>query len=152
MKQWNIPSDTCMLSDPFCLSSSELEDVVLQEDWHFLFMVMGTLQFSKYLQESEQHTDEFLISSIIGRIKQEVNLCQTQNMNMLFVPNDTVQTTDLLVGVDSFIIECHLLLKRSPTLLHSRPGLLQVERSGRVFGPHHRWALLYRLYWREAGS
>lgn len=34
------------------MSSSDLEDVVLQDDWHFLFMVMGTLQFSKYLEST----------------------------------------------------------------------------------------------------
>lgn len=31
------------------MQSSELEDVVLEEDRHFLFMLMGTLQLSKYL-------------------------------------------------------------------------------------------------------
>lgn len=48
-----VPSDTCMeLSTPLCLSSSE--DVVFEEDWHFLFTVMGTLQLSKYLTERER--------------------------------------------------------------------------------------------------
>lgn len=37
----NVPS--------FCLESSELEDVVLDKDWHFLFMATGALQLSKYL-------------------------------------------------------------------------------------------------------
>lgn len=46
----NVPSDTCIRLDPFRLQSSELEDVVFDEDWHFLFMVMGTLQLSKYLR------------------------------------------------------------------------------------------------------
>lgn len=55
LRESNIPSDTCILLFPFCLPSSELEDVVLDEDWHFLFMVMGTLQLSKYLQESQSH-------------------------------------------------------------------------------------------------
>ncbi len=46
---FSVPSDTCMeLSTPLCLSSSEFE-----EDWHFLFTVMGTLQLSKYLMERE---------------------------------------------------------------------------------------------------
>jgi len=36
------------LSTPLCLSSSEFE-----EDWLFLFTVMGTLQLSKYLMERE---------------------------------------------------------------------------------------------------
>lgn len=55
---WNfpLPSDTCMeLSTPLCLSSSEFEDVVFEEDWHFLFTVIGTLQLSKYLTERERH-------------------------------------------------------------------------------------------------
>lgn len=52
-----------MALDPFRLPSSELEDVVFDEDWHFLFMVMGMLQLSKYLQESQQqHRDQSLIS------------------------------------------------------------------------------------------
>lgn len=54
---------------------------------------------------------------------------------LMVVPDNTVQTTDLLVGAHSLIIECHLLLKRSPTLLCG-------EMSGRVFGSHHHWALL----------
>lgn len=36
-------------SEPF-LSSSELEDVVLEETWYFLFTVMGMLQLSRYLK------------------------------------------------------------------------------------------------------
>jgi len=35
-------------SEPF-LSSSELEEVALVENWYFLFAVMGTLQLSRYL-------------------------------------------------------------------------------------------------------
>lgn len=61
-----LPSATCIeLSDDFCLSSSELEEVVLEEDWHLRFTVIGTLQLSKYLQKkktekerkSERQTD-----------------------------------------------------------------------------------------------
>lgn len=47
-----------MLLAPLSLSSSELEDVVLEEDLHFLFMVTGTLQLSKYLQ-TRQHTVDY---------------------------------------------------------------------------------------------
>lgn len=36
-------------SEPF-LSSSEFEEVVLEETWYFLFTVMGMLQLSKYLR------------------------------------------------------------------------------------------------------
>lgn len=36
-------------SKPF-LSSSELEEVVLEENWYFLFTVMGMLQLSRYLR------------------------------------------------------------------------------------------------------
>lgn len=36
-------------SEPF-LSSSELEEVVLEETWYFLFTVMGMLQLSRYLK------------------------------------------------------------------------------------------------------
>lgn len=36
-------------SEPF-LSSSELEEVVLEENWYFLFTVMGMLQLSRYLR------------------------------------------------------------------------------------------------------
>lgn len=36
-------------SEPF-LSSSELEEVVLEETWYFLFTVMGILQLSRYLK------------------------------------------------------------------------------------------------------
>lgn len=65
----SLPLDTCMLLDPFCLSSSELEDVVLDDDWHFLFMVTGTLQLSKYLEITKM--DKLLhfssTSSVQGR-------------------------------------------------------------------------------------
>lgn len=43
----NAPADTCIGLEPFWLHSSE--DVALEEDRHFLFMLMGTLQLSKYL-------------------------------------------------------------------------------------------------------
>lgn len=36
-------------SEPF-LSSSEEEEVVLEETWYFLFTVMGMLQLSRYLK------------------------------------------------------------------------------------------------------
>lgn len=39
----------CMEHSGFCLSSSELEEAVLEEDWHFLFTVIGMLQLSRYL-------------------------------------------------------------------------------------------------------
>lgn len=48
----DAPADTCVRPEPFCLQSSELEDVVLEEDRHFLFMLAGTLQLSKYLRIS----------------------------------------------------------------------------------------------------
>lgn len=43
---------TCMPSSEPFLSSSELEEVVLEETWYFLFTVMGMLQLSRYLQKS----------------------------------------------------------------------------------------------------
>lgn len=51
-----VPSAAGLELSAFCLSSSELEDAVLEEDWHFLFTVMGMLQLSRYLDEST-HTE-----------------------------------------------------------------------------------------------
>lgn len=42
------------------------------------------------------------------------------------VPDNTVQTADLLVGVGGLIIEGHVLLEKGPTLLHSCPGLPRI--------------------------
>ena len=39
-------------SEPF-LSSSELEEAVLVENWYFLFAVMGMLQLSRYLRSRQ---------------------------------------------------------------------------------------------------
>lgn len=50
-----IPSATCIeLLAAFCLSSSELEEVVLEDDRHLRLTVIGTLQLSRYLQKREQ--------------------------------------------------------------------------------------------------
>lgn len=43
----NVPS--------FCLELSELEDVVLDKDWHFLFMATGAPQLSKYLSITKKN-------------------------------------------------------------------------------------------------
>lgn len=40
-------------SEPF-LSSSELDEVVFDENWYFLLTVMGTLQLSRYLKNTKQ--------------------------------------------------------------------------------------------------
>lgn len=45
-----VSSGTCMSSSEPFLSSSELEEVVLEENWYFLFTVMGMLQLSRYLR------------------------------------------------------------------------------------------------------
>lgn len=39
------------------------------------------------------------------------------------VPHNTVQTADLLIGVDRLIVEVHLLLKGGPAFLHAGPHL-----------------------------
>lgn len=39
-----------MPSSELFLSSSELEEVVLVENWYFLFTVIGMLQLSRYLR------------------------------------------------------------------------------------------------------
>lgn len=39
----------CMPSSEPFLSSSELEEVVLEENWYFRFTVIGMLQLSRYL-------------------------------------------------------------------------------------------------------
>lgn len=46
-------------SEPF-LSSSELDEVVLEETWYFLFTVMGTLQLSRYLKVSNPTAEHHL--------------------------------------------------------------------------------------------
>lgn len=43
-----------MPSSEAFLSSSELEEVVLEENWYFLFTVMGMLQLSRYLGRDTQ--------------------------------------------------------------------------------------------------
>lgn len=40
-------------SEPF-LSSSELEEVVFEENWYFLFTVTGILQLSRYLRNKKE--------------------------------------------------------------------------------------------------
>lgn len=54
MKDVHIPvfasGGTCMLSPVPFLSSSELEEVVLEKNWYFLFTVTGMLQLSRYLR------------------------------------------------------------------------------------------------------
>lgn len=44
-----VPWSTCMPSSEPLLSSSELDEVVLEENWYFLFTVIGMLQLSRYL-------------------------------------------------------------------------------------------------------
>lgn len=67
-------------------------------------------------------------------------------------PENTVQTADLLVREDGLIIGGHFLLERGPALLQSSSGLSGVERSCRVFGPHHHRSLLCSLYWGGGGD
>ena len=44
-----VPCGPCMPSSEPFLPSSELEEVVFDENWYFLFTVMGMLQLSRYL-------------------------------------------------------------------------------------------------------
>ncbi len=48
---------------------------------------------------------------------------------LVSVPDNTVQTADLLVGVDGRIIQGSRLLERGPALLHCGSSLPQAERS-----------------------
>lgn len=53
-----------------------------------------------------------------------------QSSKAVSLPDNTIQTADLLVGVDSLVIEGHLLLERSPAVLHGHARLPPGERGG----------------------
>lgn len=74
---------------------------------------------------------------------------KSHHLQLRFVPDNAIQTADLLVGVDSLILERQLLLERGTALLHDHVGLPAVERSSRIFWPHHGQALLCALCRRE---
>lgn len=70
---------------------------------------------------------------------------KTRFLPYMKLPDNAVQTADLLIRVDCLIVEVHLLLKRRPALIHSRTCFHQVEESQSVFGPHHCRAPLNRF-------
>lgn len=80
-------------SEPF-LSSSELEEVVLEETWYFLFTVMGMLQLSRYLKikkkkppTTEHHLAPDTTESFPGG-----------KLGPQVLPDDAVEAADLLIG------------------------------------------------------
>lgn len=70
---------------------------------------------------------------------------------LYFLPDNTVQTADLLIGVGVLIFEDRVLVGGRPVLLHRDPSVFPVE-GRRVFGPHRRRVSLYTLYWRKDRS
>lgn len=76
-------------SEPF-LSSSELEEVVLEDTWYFLFTVMGMLQLSRYLKMSNP-TAEHHFAPDRDRLPADA-------VRRLALPDDAVEAADLLIG------------------------------------------------------
>lgn len=127
---WLMSRDTCMQSSEPFLSSSELEEVALVENWYFLFAVMGTLQLSRYLSNRNgfdqrgahfTHTHTHMIFQLLilrGRKRR-------------ILPDDTVEAADLLVGAE--VVPCQVLHAGCSTVS-------DLQRGRRVFQTH-RWTL-----------
>lgn len=112
-------------SEPF-LSSSEFEEVVFEENWYFLFTVMGMLQLSRYLTNRNKFNHTLctcdLLTVIVHEDKQQPS------------PDDTIKAADLLVGVDSMVFAGEVLNAGCSTVS-------DLQRGCRVLQTH-RWALL----------
>lgn len=119
-------------SEPF-LSSSELEEVVLEDTWYFLFTVMGMLQLSRYLNKlksTEHHfapeTADCLPVDAVGRLP---------------LPDDAVKAADLLIGRNRVVF--------AREVVHA--GCISVsglQRDCRVLQAHCRALLSLTSWWR----
>lgn len=78
-------------SEPF-LSSSELEEVVLEATWYFLFTVMGMLQLSRYLKILKRTNKKRPLSITSHPTRPNLKL------RGQVLPDDAVKAADLLIG------------------------------------------------------
>ena len=83
------PNGRIALSAGFCSRTPEFSDATLDEGSHFLFAVPGTLQLSKYLKYNDLAILDMQVLSL------EVK----SNLHTGCLPDDTVQTANLLVRI-----------------------------------------------------
>lgn len=129
------PGGTCKPSSEPFLSSSELEEVVLEQNWYFLFTVMGMLQLSRYLRDRKQVESE---SACLVHV--HVHKCLNhyhsgiQTHIHTHLPDDTVEAADLLVGADSLVF--------AGEVLHACCSTVSGLQKGRRVLQAHRWTPL----------
>lgn len=90
------------------LSSSELDEVVLEENWYFRFTVTGMLQLSRYLKK--RHMFDHMDFACVCYLKH----CSSSACQLL--PNDTVEAADLLIGMDSVVFAGEVLQATRSTI------------------------------------
>lgn len=115
------PPGACTVPSVHFLSSSELEEVVFEENWYFLFTVMGMLQLSRYLRNG---TVDYCKSTMETWHKRRY----THSHKLL--PDNTVKAANLLVGAGSLVFKGEFIHASRITV--SRCRILQT----------HHWTLL----------